>query len=136
MDKIQDYAVYYNSLEKPFFSPPDFVFGLAWGIIYPLIGLAAVWMFYLAVKNKIDQKLIMLFVMNMIGNIMFSPIQFILQNNILASFCILYVFATLSWFQMLAIKQSKLLFILMLPYWIWIIFATFLQLIITWINLF
>lgn len=135
MDSSQAYSNYYNMLEKPFFSPPDFVFGIAWGIIYPMIAVAAVWMFYLATKNKIDQKLIMLFVINMVGNLMYSPIQFVLQNNILASFCILYVFATLSWFQMLAYNSSKILFYIMLPYWIWIIFATFLQLVITWLNI-
>jgi len=131
-----NYSEYYSMLEKPFYAPPDWVFGVAWGIIYPLIAIAAIYLTYLIYKDKVSTKLVTLFVFNMIANIMFSPIQFVLKNNLLASFDILAVFVTLALFQALAWKNSKILFVIMLPYFLWVTFATYLQLIITWLNIF
>ena len=129
------YLEFYSGIIKPFYAPPAWVFSYAWGIIYPLIAVAAIYLTFLIYKNKASTKLVTLFVFNMIANIMFTPILLKLQNNLIASFDILVVFVTLSLFQGLAWKDSKLLFVTMLPYFIWVIFATFLQLNITWMNL-
>lgn len=135
---MDHYSSYYNLLNKPSFAPPEWVFGIAWSIIYPMIAVAAIYLCYLIYKDRHQDtvKLMTVFVINMIGNVLFTPLLFGLQSNILASFDIILVFATLGWFEMVAWKQSKILFFIMLPYFIWIIFATFLQLVITWMNVY
>ena len=42
----------YNSLIKPFLSPPGYIFPIAWSIIYLLIGIS----YYLYRKNNNDIK--------------------------------------------------------------------------------
>ena len=81
---MNNYSGYYETLIKPEFFPPDFVFGLAWAIIYPLIAVAAIYMSYLIYKDKLPVSLITLFVLNMVSNVLFTPIQFGIQNNLLA----------------------------------------------------
>ena len=85
-----DYATYYASLIKPSFAPPEMWFGVAWGIIYPLIVLAFVLLLKKHFEKKLtDKTLISLFVLNLIGNALFTPAQFLLKSNILSSVVIL-----------------------------------------------
>ena len=132
---MNNFSSYYDSLIKPYFFPPDFVFGIAWGIIYPMIALAAVYMSYLICKDNLPVSIIYMFVLNMISNVLFTPIQFTLQNNLLATIDIFVVLITLIIFEIIVLKNKLyILFILMLPYLLWIAFATFLQVTITWLN--
>ena len=132
---MNNFSSYYDSLIKPDFFPPDYLFGIAWGIIYPMIAIAAVYMSYLIYKDKLPVSLIYAFVLNMISNVLFTPIQFSLQNNLLATIDIFVVLATLIVFEVIALKNNLyILFALMVPYLLWILFATFLQVTITWLN--
>ena len=132
---MNNFSNYYDSLIKPYFFPPDYMFGFAWGIIYPLIAVVAVYMSYLIYKDKLPVSVIYAFVLNMISNVLFTPIQFTLQNNTLALIDIFIVLITLIAFEVISFKHKLYpLFILMIPYTLWILFATFLQLTITWLN--
>ncbi|MFT5179728.1 MAG: benzodiazapine receptor [Candidatus Paceibacteria bacterium] len=127
---------WYQALEKPFFAPPSSVFGVTWGIIYPLIAIAfIILLFEVYNTKKIPKELVGVFVLNMIGNFMFTPVQFGLQSNILAFFVICYVLLTLYIFEKKIAKYSKVIFYLMFPYLIWTSFAALLQLTITIMNL-
>jgi len=128
------YQEYYTAITKPFFAPPEWVFGLAWGIIYPLIALAAVYILYLVYKKRADWKLFLILVLNMIGNIVFTPLQLLLPGELWASLDILFVLATVALLQWYAWRVSKLLFILLLPYLLWGTFATVLQITIFFLN--
>lgn len=129
-----DYTYWYSQLIKPSFAPPEWVFGLAWGIIYPLIAIAFVYLVYEISKKKAPKWLLWLFAANMVGNLLFTPIQFGLKNNILSSIDILFVLVTLLWLEIELFKKSKLTFVLLLPYLLWGAFATVLQLTITVLN--
>jgi len=132
---MNTYSVYYDSLIKPFFSPPTWVFGVAWGIIYPLIFISFVYLLYLIYKNRAPKKLLWIFILNMIGNLSFTSVQFGLQNNILSSAVILFVLLTLLSFECKIRKYSMIIFWLMMPYLLWGAFATILQITITILNL-
>lgn len=132
---MTDYSTWYQQLDKPFFSPPEWAFGLAWGIIYPLIALAFIALLVSVFKKKTPSWLIWVFVLNMVFNIVFTPIQFGLRSNILAAIDIILVLITLVTFEWYAFKTSKTSFYLMVPYLLWGSFATILQLTITFMNL-
>jgi tryptophan-rich sensory protein len=92
-------------------------------------------MSYLIYKDKLPVSVIYAFVLNMISNVLFTPIQFTLQNNTLGLIDIFIVLITLIAFEVISFKHKLYpLFILMIPYTLWILFATFLQLTITWLN--
>lgn len=123
-----DYQTYYSSIEKPFFAPEPWVFGLAWGIIYPLIALAFVFVvYYIFSKKTLPRSVLWLFVVNMVANFAFTPLQLNYPEKIYATLDIVLVVGTLIALQCIFWKRSKLLFLLLLPYLLWGLFATVLQ---------
>lgn len=128
------YAEWYAALIKPWFAPPPVVFGIAWGLIYPLIAIAVFWALYLFYKKRLSRGFIPLFFLNIFLNLSFTPTLITTRDNLLISLSILSVLATLIWLQILAWKQSKVIFWLLVPYVLWGTFATILQLSITALN--
>lgn len=131
---MRTYQEFYFSIQKPFFAPPDWVFGVAWGIIYPLIAIAGFYLIYLVYKKQVPKNLLAVFVLNMAANLLFTPIQLGLQPLWPASIDILVILATLTFLEYKIWRYSKLVFILLLPYLLWSAFATALQLAITVLN--
>ncbi len=126
---------WYASLVKPSFAPPSFIFGIAWSILYPIIFGTFIYVLVLVLKKKIPAAVIVPFVLNLIFNLIFSPIQFVLQNNFLAAVDILMVLGTLIWSIKSVAKYSKAAVWLQIPYLLWVSFATILQLSITYLNI-
>jgi len=131
---MNDYSAYYQSIAKPFFAPPEWAFGLAWGAIYPLIAVAFIYLIYLLYKKRAPAYLLYVFLVNLAANIAFTPIQLGLQNTLLATVDIYIVLGTLAFFEYKIYKRSKLIFFLLLPYLLWGAFATVLQTTILFIN--
>jgi tryptophan-rich sensory protein len=129
-----EYVTWYASLAKPFFAPPTWLFGVAWGLIYPLIALAMFWALYLYFKKRLQRGFLALFFVNIALNLSFTPILFITRDNTLISLTILLVLGTLALLQVFAWKRSKVIFWLLAPYLLWGAFATVLQLSITAMN--
>lgn len=127
-------GTWYATLVKPCFAPPSYLFGIVWSILYPIIFISFAYVFYLAWKKKIPRLSALPFVLNLIFNFAFSPIQFGLQNNYLAAIDIIAVLSTLIWATIAIWKYSKIIGIAQLPYLAWVSFATVLQLSITWLN--
>jgi tryptophan-rich sensory protein len=77
------------------------------------------------------------FILNLIFNLIFTPIQFGLKNNLLAAIDILLVVATLIW-ALVALWQAapdlRWIVYANLPYLVWGVFATCVQLTITYLN--
>ena len=88
---------WYSTLIKPFFAPPAWVFGPVWSVLYALIAISYGYVFYLYIKGKIPFWILLPFILNLFFNFIFTPIQFGLQNNLLASIDILFVVGTLIW---------------------------------------
>ena len=74
------------------------------------------------------------FVLNLIFNFAFTPIQFGLKNNYLASVDILLVLGTLVWAMVAIYPYAKWITYIQIPYFLWVLFATILQLTITYLN--
>jgi len=129
-----DYANYYQSIVKPFFAPPEWVFGLAWGIIYPLIAIAFIYFVYLLYSGRTTRALLWVFLVNVVANLAFTPIQLGLQSTALATVDILIVLGTLVFFEYKIYRQSKIIFYLLVPYLLWGSFATVLQTSILFLN--
>ena len=129
-----DTATWYQSLEKPFFAPPPWAFGVAWSILYPIIFLSFGYVFLQALKGKLPRKVALPFAVNLVANLAFSPIQFTLQNNFLAALDITVVVASLLWAMKAVKPYSRKVYLAQLPYLAWGLFATLLQYSITILN--
>lgn len=122
-----DYQTFYSSIEKPFFAPEPWVFGLAWGIIYPLIAMAFAYALILAWRGRLEWKVIGVFVLNLASNFAFTPLQLDFPNQLYATFDIVVVVSTLAWLECYFWGRNKVLFFVLLPYLLWGCFATVLQ---------
>lgn len=129
-----EYVNWYGALKKPFFAPPTWLFGVAWGIIYPLIIIAFVWSIVLLKKKKVDGLFVGMFVLNIVSNLLFTAVSLAFKNNWLSLINILVVLGTLIWIELRAWKKAKPVFWLLVPYVLWGSFATVLQLAITVMN--
>lgn len=128
---------YYSTLIKPFWSPPSWVFGPVWTVLYAIIAVSFSVVFYKAYTGVISWMVALPFALNLIFNFAFTPIQFGLKNNLLASIDILLVVGTLVW-ALYAIWHAapdlRWIAYINIPYLLWGTFATCLQLTITYLN--
>lgn len=129
-----DYPEFYASIDKPFFAPEPWVFGLAWGIIYPLIGIAFIYALYLAWRHRITWTVIGVFIVNIIANLAFTPLQLNFPGQIYATSDIFIVLGSLVFIEWYFWKKSRLLLLLLSPYLLWGSFATVLQVTIYILN--
>lgn len=128
---------WYSQLIKPSWAPPSWLFGPVWTVLYAIIAVTYGMVFYRAFTGKLSWLVALPFILNLIFNLIFTPIQFGLKNNLLAAIDILLVVATLIW-ALVALWQAppELRWIVYanLPYLVWGVFATCVQLTITYLN--
>ena len=125
---------WYGQLIKPFWSPPAWLFGPVWTVLYLVIIFSFGKVGYLYWRKKISVFVLLPFVLNIIFNLAFTPIQFGLKNNYLAMVDILLVFLTLVWAMVKIYPINKVITYLQIPYLVWVSFATALQMTITYLN--
>jgi translocator protein len=125
---------WYSHLIKPNWSPPSWLFGPVWTILYILIVISFGKVFLLAGQKQILFVVALPFLLNLIFNFAFTPIQFGLKNNLLASMDILLILATLIWAMAAIYSHVGWITYIQIPYLLWVSFATLLQITITYLN--
>ncbi|MBR1460038.1 tryptophan-rich sensory protein [bacterium] len=118
-------SIWYNNLTKPLFAPPDWLFAPVWMVLYVLIFAALVFYFLQKTENKESGYLF--FGIQLFLNIIWSPIFFMAKNIAGAFFVIILldIFVVLTLIKFYSVK--KIAGILLVPYLIWILFATYLN---------
>lgn len=121
---------YYN-LNKSFLTPPGFIFGIVWFILYLLIGVA----YFIALKDKPLNDWIIP-IIHLIINFSYSIIIFRLHQLFLSFLVVLLtllsgLFITYKFYYH---DKTKIAYKLMIPYIIWLVFATFLGFYIYYYN--
>lgn len=133
MNNTQTYT-WYQLLQKPSWAPPSWLFGPVWSVLYAIIAVSYGYVGYLFFTKKIPFVVFLPFLLNLIFNFAFTPIQFGLQNNILAAVDILLVLGTLIWAIKSIYPYASWVTYANIPYLAWVCFATTLQLTITYLN--
>lgn len=126
---------WYQNTIRPDWAPPAWIFGPVWSVLYTIIAISFGYVFYLFFKKKISFIVLLPFILNLIFNFAFTPIQFGLQNNLLAAIDILLVLITLIWSILVIHKHAPWVSYINIPYLLWVSFATILQLSVTYLNL-
>ena len=122
-----DTTSWYRSLNKPNWAPQEWVFGTVWSILYPIIIAVNVYVIILLLKGRIGINIAVPFWLNIFFNVIFTPLQFGLRNNILAMLDIYLILATIIWAIVVIFPVSKLTAAAFVPYLIWVAIATVLQ---------
>jgi len=126
---------WYSTLLKPEWAPPAWLFGPVWSVLYTIIAVSFGYVFYLYLKGVVPFWVVLPFILNLIFNVAFTPLQFGLQNNLLASIDILLVLSTMIWAGIAIYPLLPWVVYVNIPYLLWVSFASVLQLTITYLNL-
>lgn len=129
-----DWLTWYHALDKPAWTPAPATIGLIWRILYPIILLTFGVVFYRAARGVLPWWVALPFAINLVANVVFTPIQFGLRNLPLATLDILLVWATILWAAIAIWPHARWIALAQIPYFAWVSIATVLQITITLRN--
>ncbi|OGY11845.1 MAG: TspO protein [Candidatus Woykebacteria bacterium RIFCSPHIGHO2_01_FULL_43_29] len=131
---ISAIRIWYVTLNKPVFAPPNWIFGPVWTLLYFLMGVA----FYLIWKQGWKKKKVktasMFFLAQLGLNFIWSPIFFGLRAPLLGLIVIVAMWALIVVTMKKFYPLSRLAFYLLVPYLLWVSFATILNAAIVLLN--
>ena len=118
-------SIDYNTLQKPFLSPPSIVFPIVWTILYILMGISFA---RLELNSKIDQDIKQIYYLQLFVNALWSIFFFVLKWRLFSFIWILLLLTLIIIMIIKFYKKDKIAGLLQLPYLIWTLFATYLNL--------
>lgn len=117
---------WYESLNKPFFNPPNYLFGIVWPILYVLMAVVS----FLQAQN-----IFKLYLMQIMLNGLWSWLFFVFQSTAFAFLdIVLLIFLNILLLKKLRENQAWISVFLYVPYVLWICFASVLNLSIIILN--
>lgn len=121
----------YQDMVKPPLSPPGIIFPIVWTILYILMGIS----YFLATKdNENNKELDQIYLLQLLVNFMWPIIFFVLEMYFTAFLWIILLLILVIVMIKELLKVNKVSGYLQIPYLIWLLFATYLNLGITLLN--
>ena len=118
-----DAASFYAQLSKPFWAPPAWVFGPVWTVLYGLMGIAA-WLVWRSPGPK--RAALTLFGAQLVANALWSWLFFGWHRGALAAVEILVLLGLIVAMIVAFWRMSRVAALLMVPYLLWVGFASLL----------
>lgn len=112
-----DQKLVYNSLEKPWFSPPSIVFPIVWSILYFLLAVA------IFLNYKKDGKDFLIYFISMFINFSWSYIFFAQRLYGIGFLIIIVLIVLCVYLGIRFLKNSKIASLIMLIYLLWLSYA-------------
>jgi tryptophan-rich sensory protein len=125
---------WYETLRKPSWNPPNWVFAPAWTVILSLAAWSGVLAWMNASTDAERQRVIGLFAANIVCHMLWSPLFFNLRRPDWALFEIPFLWGSIVALMLGLGPFSPLSAWLLLPYLLWVAFAAFLNLTIVRMN--
>lgn len=119
----------YGTLVKPPLAPPPILFPIVWGVLYLLMGIAAV-----LVRNAGCEKPLTVFTAQLFVNFLWPILFFNARAFVAAFFLLLLLWAMILWTVILFYRCRPLAGWLMVPYLLWVTFAGYLNAMIAYLN--
>ena len=131
---IKDSLKTYTSLTKPAFSPPGWVFGVVWPILYILIGIA-LYRVYLTLKYRNrSYGVLVLYIAQLLLNFSWPIVFFTLRLYGISALIIIILIVLIILCIIKFIKVDKVSSILLVPYLLWCIYASYLNVMVWILN--
>lgn len=120
----------YKVLNKPSLSPPGIVFPIAWSILYLLLGVSL----YISTKKSKEKSIIISYIINLLLNYTWSIVFFKFKLYKVAIFHLLALIISTIYLMKKLYKKNKLTAYLQLPYLFWLLFALYLNIVVSILN--
>ena len=131
---LTDLTPWYRNLNKPSWQPPDWLFGPAWSVILTLASISA----YLAWRDAPDRAsrimVVGLFAANAVFNLLWSPLFFKLRRPDWALYEVPFLWLSVLVPIILLAPINRNASLLLVPYLLWVSFASYLNLTIVRLN--
>ncbi len=124
---------WFTTLNKPFFNPPNYLFGPVWTTLYILMGIS----FYLILnqkENEFRKKAIAIFLVQLFLNFCWSFLFFKFQLLGIALIEIILIWISIIIMIIVFYKINKTAALIQIPYLLWVSFASVLNGAIWWLN--
>lgn len=121
----------YDSLIKPFLAPPNILFPIMWTILYILMGISYG---ILKSKNLLNSEIKWIYYLQLFVNAMWSIIFFIWKWRFLAFLWIILLDVLVIILIIKFYQKNKISGLLQIPYLLWTLFASYLNLSIYLLN--
>jgi benzodiazapine receptor len=115
---------WYSTLNKPWFTPPDYVFGPVWTVLYILMGISLYLIVNQGWENGTVKTGIVLFAAQLGVNLLWSLLFFGLHSPLAALACIVVLLALIIATIITFYRLSKPAAVLLVPYLAWVCIAT------------
>lgn len=126
-------ATWYQTVNKPVFNPPSWIFAPVWTVLYVMMGLS-LYLIWSRGINKNTKSAMEIFLIQLALNFLWSLVFFGMGNFWLAYAEILLLFGAIVWTICRFAKVYRPAAYLLIPYLAWVSFASFLNLAIAWLN--
>ena len=128
---LMDSYVFYQGLIKPPLAPPNWLFPIAWSILYLLMGIS-----YYKIIDKTDDVIVrQIYRIQLFFNLVWPVIFFVFELLLLSSIWIVCLDVLVIIMIYMFYKIDSKAGLLQIPYLIWILFATYLNISIFILNL-
>ena len=129
---------WYRELNKPWFNPPNWIFGPVWTILYFAMGVAA-WLVWRKGAEEPRPLTILalplgLFLLQLVLNALWTPLFFGMHRPGLALVDIVALWMAIGATAVAFYPVSRAAAYLFFPYWLWVSFASILNATLWWIN--
>ena len=125
---------WYATLNKPWFNPPSFIFGPVWITLYTVMGIALYRIYRLGMRNKSVAFAVYVFLTHLVFNSLWSVVFFGMKELGLAFMLICILWGLIAFCMVLFQKIDKPASYMLLPYLLWVTFASILNLAIWMLN--
>lgn len=118
---------WYSALAKPEFSPPAWLFGPVWIVLYAMIGISLYLIWRKGLSDKSVESVFILFLVHLFLNAIWSVIFFGMKDIVLAMIDITILWLMIALLIYKSFAMDKLASLLLLPYFLWVSFASVLN---------
>jgi benzodiazapine receptor len=131
---LTDTGVWYQSLLKPSWQPPEWLFGPAWTLIFALATVSAVYAWRFADSHAQRECVIGLFALNGFFNVLWSLLFFALRRPDWALIEVIFLWLSILLPIIVFWRFAKPASLYLVPYLLWVSFAAFLNLTVVRLN--
>lgn len=120
-------GTWYADLNKPWFTPPNFVFGPVWITLYTLMGISLYWVWQKGASKGNVRSALLAFFGQLVINAVWSIVFFGLQSPFYGLVLIMFMWALILLTMVMFYRIEKRAGLILVPYIAWVTIATLLN---------